>query len=254
MQEPAVARGPVGGSGPYTGGVAELSVVTLNLRGVHDRWWKREPLVVRELAALRPDVVCLQEAATWCLQARWLAWRLSRATGDRYRVRQARKRGWKGIFEGVAIVSRFPLDRPAVLGIGGSGRVAQRAVIRAGGGLLVANTHLEHRSHNSELRRRQVRRIVAWLGTSELPRVLCGDLNDVPDSPALSELAADWRTAHPAGEAPVYTSPAHEPKRLIDYIMVVEGVEVLEAGVCFDQPSGGVWPSDHAGLWARLRF
>ena len=77
--------------------MTELTVVSLNLRGIHDRWWKREPLVVAGLAELDPDVVCLQEAATWCFQARWLAWRLSRRTGHEYHVAQARKRGYRGI-------------------------------------------------------------------------------------------------------------------------------------------------------------
>jgi endonuclease/exonuclease/phosphatase family metal-dependent hydrolase len=234
--------------------VAELRIVTFNLRGVHDRWWKREPLVVGGLAELRPDVICLQEAATWCLQARWLAWRISRRTGQRYHVRQARKRGWRGIFEGVAILSRYPLGDAEALGIGGEGRVALRAVVRAGGGLLVANTHLEHRAHNAGLRREQLRRIVAWLSASALPQVLAGDLNDVPESEALAELAAGWRTAHVSAETPLFSSPAREPKRLIDYIMVVEGVQVLEAGTCMDRPTDGTFPSDHIGLWARLQF
>ncbi len=234
--------------------MAEVTVVTLNLRGIHDRWWKREPLVVGGLADLRPDVICLQEAATWCLQARWVAWRLSRATGQRYHVRQARKRGWLGVLEGVATLSRFPLEKHSALGIGGSGRVALRTRVQAGSGLMVANTHLEHRSHNSELRRAQVRRIVRWLAPLPEPQVICGDLNDVPDSLAVGEFGAGWHTAHVPRETPLYTSPAHEPKRLIDYIMVVERVQVLQAGTCFDKPVNGTWPSDHIGLWARLRF
>jgi endonuclease/exonuclease/phosphatase family metal-dependent hydrolase len=71
---------------------------------------KREPLVVSGLAALDPDVICLQEAVTWCLQARWLAWRLSRRTGRRYHVAQSAKRGYRGILEGLAVISAFPLD------------------------------------------------------------------------------------------------------------------------------------------------
>jgi endonuclease/exonuclease/phosphatase family metal-dependent hydrolase len=234
--------------------VAELTIVSFNLRGIRDRWWKREPLVIRGLAELRPDVICLQEAATWCLQARWVAWRLSRATGVRYRVRQTRKRGWRGLLEGVATLSRFPLENPAVLALGGEGRLALRAVVRAGEGLAVANTHLEHHSHASALRRRQLRRIIDWIDGLPEPQVICGDLNDVPDSPTLGELGAGYRTAHGPDLAIAGTSPAWNPHRVIDYILVVERVEVVEAGACLDKASGGTWPSDHVGLWAKLRF
>ena len=229
----------------------ELTVVTFNLRGIHDRWWKREPLVIAGLAALRPDVVCLQEAATWCLQARWVAWRLSRRTGQRYDVRQARKRGWRGVLEGVATLSRHPLNAAAALPLGGSGRVALRTEVR---GLTLANAHLEHRSFASELRRQQLARIVRWLQPGDAPKVICGDLNDIPDSPALGALTETFRSAHGPDLAIPGTSPAWNPHRVIDYVMVVEGVEVLEAGTCLDTPVHGTWPSDHVGLWAKLRF
>lgn len=234
----------------------ELLVVSLNLRGIHDRWWKREPLVVRGLAELKPDVICLQEAATWFLQARWLAWRLSRATGRRYHTVQARKRGWRGISEGLAILSRQPMGRHARLPLGGGERVAQRIVVSIeGASLAVANAHLEHRSHGGQMRRQQVRSICRWLETLDEPIVLAGDFNDTPESPALQALAAGFRPAHPAsGPQLAGTYPSWAPSRVIDYILVTAKVEVVGAGICLDTPTNGAWPSDHIGLWARLRF
>ncbi len=149
----------------------------------------------------------------------------------------------------------FPLPARgvAVLPLGGQGRVAQRTVVRTGGGLAIANAHLEHRSHASALRLQQVRRIAQWLEPCGEPQVICGDLNDVPDSPALAALGG-YRTAHGPDFAVTGTSPAWNPHRVIDYVLVVERVQVLEAGLCLDRPVNGTWPSDHIGLWAKLSF
>lgn len=230
-----------------------LTIVSLNLRGIHDRWWKREPLVVAGLAALNPEIICLQETATWCLQARWLAWRLSRRTGRRYGVAQSRKRGYRGILEGLAVISAYPLDGKRRLALGQQGRIAQRVSAAVGSGsLMVANAHLDHRGSGSENRVGQAKRIARWLEGAG-PTVLCGDLNDRPESPALAVLAANFRSAHVEHGFEVRgTAPAWESGRVIDYILVSGGVGVLDAGTCLDEPVNGTWPSDHVGLWATL--
>jgi len=43
--------------------------------------------------------------------------------------------------------------------------------------------------------------------------------------------------------------------RCIDYIWVSDKIEILDSGVCFNEPSGNddsLWPSDHVGVWADL--
>ncbi|MBK7329244.1 MAG: endonuclease/exonuclease/phosphatase family protein [Dehalococcoidia bacterium] len=233
--------------------MTEFTVVSLNLRGIHDSWLRREPLVVHGLAEIHPDIICLQEAATWCLQARWLGWRLSRATGYRYHAVQARKRGWRGILEGVAILSRHPLVEHRALGLGAEGRVALRAGVRVEGcPLVVGNAHLDHHSSSGDARQRQAQALVRWLENARVPALLAGDLNDVPGSPALQTFAGPFRSAHEGVEL-VGTAPAWDRHRVIDYILVGEGVEVIEAATCLDAPIAGRWPSDHIGLWARLR-
>ena len=231
----------------------EFTVVSLNLRGVHDRWWKREPLVVAGLAELSPGIICLQEAATWCLQARWLAWRPSRRTRKRYHVVQARKRGFRGIFEGLAILSVYPASNPRRLALGHQGRIAQRAIVTVDGQpVMVANAHLDHRSEGAENRVAQARRLSRWL-ESDGPAVLCGDLNDRPESPALGVLTGRFRSAHiESGFEVSGTAPAWESGRVIDYILVSGPVTVGASGTCLDAPVDGTWPSDHIGLWARL--
>jgi endonuclease/exonuclease/phosphatase family metal-dependent hydrolase len=230
----------------------EITVACLNLRGIRDRWRRREPLVVEGLAGLGADVICVQEAATWCLQARWLAWRLGRTRGQKYHVRQARKRGWRGALEGIAILSRLPLGRHDVLDLGG-GRIGLRTSLQPGGApLVVVNTHLAHRSRDGAVRENQSRALLRWLGRAT-PAVVAGDLNDTPESAALRAFEGVWRAAHEPG-ALAGTAPAWERRRVIDYILVSEAVDVLEAGTFLDAPVNGRWPSDHIGLWAKLRF
>ena len=45
--------------------------------------------------------------------------------------------------------------------------------------------------------------------------------------------------------------------RCIDYIWISESIEVEASGVCFNRASDNdptLWPSDHAGVWADLKF
>ena len=55
-----------------------------------------------------------------------------------------------------------------------------------------------------------------------------------------------------------YAAMLREPERRIDYVWVRGGDdrfrgEPLSARVCFDQPVGEAWPSDHFGVVAELR-
>ena len=235
--------------------MAEITLATLNLRGIHDNWPRREPLVIAGLAALRPDVLCVQEAATWCFQAHWVAWRLSRRTGRKYRVSFAPQRGYRRLFEGIAILSALPGRGHRTLGLGGSGRVAQKVVVEAGGDkLAIVNAHLEHRSHSEQIRRQQVRTMLRWIELGDEPAVLAGDFNDVPDSPALMAFAPGFRSVFAGLDVQLAgTSPARDPSRIIDYILAVDAVDALEAGTFLDAAVRGRWPSDHIGLWAKLR-
>lgn len=235
--------------------MAEVTFATLNLRGLHDAWLRREPLVIGGLAELRPDVLCVQEAATLALQAHWVAWRLSRRTGRKYRVWFAPKRGYRALFEGVAILSALPAREHRTLALGGSGRVAQRLVAKAEDRVFaVANAHLEHRSRSAALRGSQVEAILGWLKDEQRPGIVAGDFNDVPESPALAAFGPGYRSVFSGRDVQLIgTSPSREPRRVIDYIMAVEGVEVLDAGTFLDQPVGGRWASDHIGLWAKVR-
>jgi endonuclease/exonuclease/phosphatase family metal-dependent hydrolase len=43
----------------------------------------------------------------------------------------------------------------------------------------------------------------------------------------------------------------------IDYVLLKNGFRAVAAGIVGQKPSdriNGLWPSDHAGVWARLRL
>ena len=54
-----------------------------------------------------------------------------------------------------------------------------------------------------------------------------------------------------------FAEPLREPDRRIDYVYVrgpddSQRGEPTEARVCFDQPYGGVFPTDHFGVMATI--
>jgi endonuclease/exonuclease/phosphatase family metal-dependent hydrolase len=134
---------------------------------------------------------------------------------------------------------------------------------------MVVNTHLHHPDgppgHVARLR--QARAITAFL--SELPptdaTVLVGDLNGLPDEPAMDWLAGvGFRSAtREAGIGDPGTFPSgliaptiyRGPRVCIDYVLVRGSVSVTSARLAFDEPSPtdpGLYPSDHLGLVVDL--
>ena len=133
----------------------------------------------------------------------------------------------------------------------------------------VATTHLESFDNGSQVAQGQ--ELGAALSVGKLPTVLLGDLNSRADgsgTPTHANLLAlgfkdAWTAAHPSdvgltcchGEdlrdlgGPFYSR--------IDYVLLKNGFRAVAAGIVGQQPSdraGGLWPSDHAGVWARLRL
>jgi endonuclease/exonuclease/phosphatase family metal-dependent hydrolase len=146
-------------------------------------------------------------------------------------------------------------------------------------------THLTYQQHLGHWRCRQVRALadlVKALATGEAPPIVAGDLNADPDSDEMRFLrgltplggasvyfADAWATT--AGQAPgagpgwtydrrnPYALRSREPSRRIDYILVqgpdrrLRG-EPLSAAIVLDEPTAGVWPSDHFGVLAEVQI
>ena len=104
----------------------------------------------------------------------------------------------------------------------------------------------------------------------DLPIVYVGDYNSrAPDAPAYSRLLAGvgsdaWPRNHPGDPGftcclgATLTDPDNPLTSRIDLVLFGDGVRAPRATIVGDDPSdmtaSGLWPSDHAGVVARLVF
>lgn len=241
-----------------------MRVATLNLRNTADRWTARRELVVRQLVALAPDVIAVQELRMVPDQARWITGEVERASAGRlaYRYHRRAKTGLAGAWEGIGVLSRVPVTSTAWLDLRADRRVALRATVRTPEGTLdVYNAHLG--IGGEVLRAAQAQLLLDWMdGRRPAPAVLMGDLNARPGSPTIELLSGRLRSAHAAahGCEPARTVPT--PLRLgatgdgavLDYVFVNDLVEVLDARVAFEETEGTLCASDHYGLVADIRL
>jgi endonuclease/exonuclease/phosphatase family metal-dependent hydrolase len=247
--------------------MTSLTVATLNLRNVADRWPERIPLLLADMAALQPDVIGLQECVYAVGQDRILG-----AAGV---ARYQSLRGWAARPEyGNAILVReaFSAAEPERLDLG-QGRSALRAPIAmpAGPSLAFVVTHLHHEVADEAIRAEQAGSLVAWLDGQPDPAalVVVGDFNAEPTERAYGVMVeAGFRSAHHEanGREPAVTWPSGiqapgmdtdgEPGCL-DYIWVRGPVAVEACRLAFDRPAVDdptLYPSDHVGLVARIRL
>ncbi len=142
-------------------------------------------------------------------------------------------------------------------------------VTLAGRTFRVVTTHLE--SFNNASQVAQGQELATGALHTKLPTVLLGDLNSRSDgtgTPTYANLIAAglqdaWAEAHP-GDAGLTCCHGDDLRPIggpfysrIDYALIENGFRATAAGIVGEDPSdriSGLWPSDHAGLWARLRF
>jgi endonuclease/exonuclease/phosphatase family metal-dependent hydrolase len=133
----------------------------------------------------------------------------------------------------------------------------------------VATTHLESFSNASQVA--QGHELGEALSAGKVPTVLLGDLNSRADGTGTSthaDLLAlgfndGWTQAHPndIGLSCCHGEDLREPGgpfySRIDYVLLRNGFRAVAAGIVGQKPGdrlAGLWPSDHAGVWARLRL
>jgi endonuclease/exonuclease/phosphatase family metal-dependent hydrolase len=175
----------------------QLRVITLNLWGTQPPLERRLALAIKQLVALDPDVVCLQEV-------RPLDGRTGRTTADviaeglamrsRYDVAVEWPDGAfphiPGGQEGLAVIAKditdtkvlaLPEPRPTEARILLSAQIATQA-----GPIWVHTTHLHYRLDDGLAREQQVlacdAAIRALRTDTSPPQILCGDMNATPDS------------------------------------------------------------------------
>lgn len=256
-----------------------LSLVSLNLLDDLDLWDQREPLIVRELERLQPDVIAFQEVRLSINNAQTIADKLGG-----YEVFLCPKTGEQGRRDALAILSRLPVKEHHKFALGRQDRVALRVVIEHEGATWhVATTHTYWHPLDDRTRLHQAQRLIEWLPN---PGVICGDFNAEPHYPSMLKMKERFQSAHVAihGHEPTYTCPTplfrgsgalNTARRtslqvaglvtkgkleswtgVIDFIFVEPTIKVQDCHVAFNHPAGHdhrMYASDHLGLFAKLQ-
>jgi endonuclease/exonuclease/phosphatase family metal-dependent hydrolase len=263
-----------------------LRVVTLNIWNNQGPWHERLRLIRRELAALDPHLVGLQEvlhldASTTPDQAQVIAEGLGYYT--------AFASAWHiggGLQFGNALLSKHPIVAAQSFLLPVDEGDETRGLLYCSvdapcGRIPVFVTHLSWKLHQSDIRQQQVAFLVQKVRelapVDGFPPIIMGDFNAEPESDEIrylrgynSRLGGSVYFADCFGAAgdgsPGYTfvrhNPfalrAHEPNRRLDYIFsrgpdrALRG-EPLSARLCFAVAENGIFPSDHFGVLAEIQ-
>lgn len=239
---------------------------------------------------MAPDLLVLQEV--WATGEENQAERIGAATGLPHLAWSPRPQGRTryetsggqpvDVRVGNAVLSRWPLQDEVVEVLPGAAdaRTALGVVVaHPDGRVPVVTVHLSSTLGGSALRVRQVRTVadlVARVAARAADRVplLAGDFNAEPESDEMRLLGGHltapavpgqvlvdvWRLAGAESpDAPGWTwrrdNPfvgTGSPDARIDHVLVGAGGRVHRVGLVGAGPYEGVWPSDHAGVWADL--
>ena len=260
-----------------------LRVVTWNIWWQFGPWKARAPAILATLAELDADLIALQEV--WsdsttnhaAILAEQLGYHHVHGTGMRQ----------KGVVTGDAILSRWPIIRHDMIRLYDQkgieeNRVAVFAEIDGPRGpLCLVSTHLNWKQQHSHIRQRQIADLAGFVAKNQAgtyPPIVCGDFNAEPVSDEIRMMTGDtdcpveelvfhdaWAFAGDGGTGYTWDiSNPHaatvlEPNRRIDYIFAgwpgKRGAgHILDCKVTCDKPVGGIWPSDHFGLVAEMRY
>ncbi|GAB1512635.1 endonuclease/exonuclease/phosphatase family protein [Actinophytocola sp. KF-1] len=228
-----------------------MRVMTRNVR--HDVGEpRRVDLLNRELRAVRPDLLALQEVRHPEQTDRLLArTRLRHVTHQADVLRDQPPEADR--FGGVAIATRAPHRVVDHVERRIDGFHYWTLAVRVRDLLFVTlSTPWEpDAAHARELQAKEVTLRYAGM----LPLIVAGDLNARPDEAGVRHLATHLRDTWAAvGDGPGVTWPLGEdgePGR-IDYVFAGPGLRVVSARLVGDRQVDGLWLSDHAGVVADL--
>lgn len=225
-----------GSAAPAAAIAPDLRVMTFNIQSGR-QGLDEVAALIREHA---PDVVALQEVdkgtrrSSGADQAEGLA----RLTGMQH-FAHFRAATLHGGDYGVAVLSRHPIIEAKRFSLPTPRGLESRAVARTvlnveGEEISVYVTHLTNRGSLSHVRVRQARFISRLMSEDPRPRILAGDLNDAPDSPALLLLSRQVTDAFAtAGRGPseTYPLPFPLPWLRLDYLLACDHLRAVDAWV-----------------------
>jgi endonuclease/exonuclease/phosphatase family metal-dependent hydrolase len=263
----------------------KVRVATLNIWNRMGQWERRLEVIRHHLGSLAVDVIGLQEVI-WLEGEYQVNQAADIAKGFGYHV--ALGRGADGPPWGLcnAVLSKWSIGRTVVFTLPGTDEA--RSVVFAeldtpAGKLPFFSTHLNWKLHEGHVRQQQVRALVSFVDSvaplsagHALPAVIVGDFNAEPDADEIRflrglsslggrsvyfadcfGLAGDGAKGLTFSRRNPHAAALREPERRIDYIFVrgpdekLRG-EPLEARLCFDEPIGDTWASDHFGVVSTI--
>lgn len=259
----------------------DLTVLTLNIWNRQGPWDTRRELLRAGIAALDPDIIGMQEVIR-----RGDSTQAHELTAG-YQVAFGRARALDGEADyGNAIASRFPILRTEVVELPCLGVDEPRSMLIAeldtvAGVLPVLVTHFSWRLDHGFVREQQslaVARALDDLAQHTLPPIFLGDLNAAPDDREMLFLVGqhtidghhttltDCFAAVGRGDGVTFdgrhnpfAEPWKEPPRRIDYVFV-DGPDArgrgtpVSAEVVLTELVDGIAPSDHYGVFTRIRY
>jgi endonuclease/exonuclease/phosphatase family metal-dependent hydrolase len=252
---------------------SSLSILTLNVWNREGPWPKRLPLIKSWIDRLQPDLVGLQEVVGASHTQELLS-------GFGYHSE------WMGTTSGIAIAARWAIQARQEHWLPddgkSSGGPALRGMVNSPYGTIpftCATTafYMTHHGYKRERQMPALNEFARGRDKNDFPAILVGDFNTDPESAEIRYLkglqslqggSAYWCDAWDhagAGSKGTTWSKSNDfaawapwPNRRIDYIFVaqprLDGAGTIEhCSVVCNETVNDVWPSDHFGVFARVR-
>jgi len=244
-----------------------FGVLTLNLWNISEPLEPRYRSLAAGLIKLKPDIVCLQEVFRDPKSGRSQAELVAEMCGLVHHVEKGGlailcSQPWAQLNS--AALPQFPGDPPRQV------IVAELSI--EGRPLLVINTHLAYRPEMIDERRKQVEVVIATIrrydrSGEHYSKILCGDFNDVPDSPsvrAILKTDENFRDVfvecNPISPGITYSrqnryvDPYGTIDQRIDYIFASGDLVPKNCYVVFDGTNDLDLVSDHFGVFGIMDF
>ncbi|MBT5322710.1 MAG: endonuclease [Verrucomicrobiales bacterium] len=212
------------------------------------------PRIARVILSVNPNLVALQEVDQKTKRTQKVDQVAELARLTKMKSVFGANIDFQGGRYGNAILSRFPIARHKNHHLPNVDMGEQRGVLESmikvskDRNILFLATHFDHRRPDQE-RRASAIFINKMMGEQKnIPAILAGDLNDVPNSATLKEIGKLWVRTNPEITP---TVPVVKPMRQIDYILVrpkgrwkVVETKVLDEAVA----------SDHRAIFAVIEL